>query len=82
MSEKPKRRRTRFHLATAVVLMIAAAIAVGLDVEFFRNASERMEQRQQILGYEWPLVVVIQAVVLIALAFVSESIIRRRSGNR
>jgi hypothetical protein len=76
MSEKPERPWFRFHLLTAVVMMIVTAGQVGFDVWFFKNAI--VSEFIRIVS----VIVILHIVVLFYVWVACESFIRRREARK
>jgi hypothetical protein len=68
MSEKPKRPWFRFHLLTAIVLVISSGGLIGLNTVLrFTEVSKpdiQEVRRVEYHGYGWPLVTYVKSDVL------------------
>jgi hypothetical protein len=107
MSKKPKRRWFRFHLMTAVLMMVAAGGLIGQNAVI----RETVEEYRIVNGFGWPFIfrptfirefddpnperygydlnlwhlslnTLLLVSILLCVALISESILRRREGRR
>ena len=105
MSEKPKRPWFRFHLLTAMEIMVVSGAFLLVNFRQYDIDSVSVFDERITCGWGWPVCLLkrysswgqelyswdargilydlgVAAVCLFALAFVSETLIRRREGRK